>query len=68
MRFQSCNTFTPLWRHFNRADRGCLEPQIIAPDCYFWDLSLNTYHRFSDYLPCSDTPRQLTVLLAGSFS
>jgi len=69
LRFQHCNSFTPLWRVFNRADKGTLEKYIFAPDCYLWDNTQKAYSRLSDLLmPSHNNITRLTVLLAGSFS
>jgi hypothetical protein len=69
LRFQHCESFTPLWRLFNRAERGALEKSTIAPDCYLWEISNNRYLRLSDTLkPSSGNHTKLTVLIAGSFS
>jgi hypothetical protein len=68
LRFQHCSSFTPLWRYFNRADRGMLEKYSLAPDCYLWDIIENGYRRLSDILTPPPNRLKLTLLIAGSFS
>eukprot|EP01124_Arcella_intermedia_P032387 TRINITY_DN7542_c0_g1_i1.p1 TRINITY_DN7542_c0_g1~~TRINITY_DN7542_c0_g1_i1.p1 ORF type:complete len:446 (-),score=49.86 TRINITY_DN7542_c0_g1_i1:651-1988(-) len=67
MRGQTCSTFNPIWRYYNRADRGYIEIETPAPDCYLWDMKVSQFKRLYDYLSPAKT-NQLTVLIAGSFS
>jgi len=71
LRFQQCKSFLPIWRKFNRAERGYLEEKQITPDCYLYDLNSNEYktlYEIIDPPTKEDKKRKLTILLAGSFS
>lgn len=69
MRFQKCKRFTPLWRKFNRANRGQLETKFKPLDCYLLDTKLDSYTTLHSVLaPIKPGHPKLTLLISGSIS
>lgn len=47
MRYQS-SEYLPIWKKYNRARRGFLKTDSIAPDCPLWNIEKQSYSWLSE--------------------